>query len=372
MRVLEVISEAPPVHSGIATVAKELQNGLEALGHEVNVVSLQQIPRWCFGEVRISSMSIKLPWLLNEALNYDVVHLHGPVPTFSDVFLLGWNALPGPRPPLVYTHHSQIDLPKAGPLDEVYTSTHLALAKIADHITVTTPSYARIVARYLPHNHISVIPWGANRRFVYYGPKPDPFTVLFVGQMRPYKGVDLLLQALKDVKNVRVDVVGNGAWMKSYQRLATALGADHVTFHGRVSDERLAELFARAHVIVLPSRRMAEAFGIVLLEGMSAGCVPVASNLPGVRDVAGLAGLTFPVNDVEGLRDAILRLRDDRQLWRRLSEKGRVIARRFTWEATSQQFHALFTALQTERETLAVTPSRAYLPDFVFERVAVL
>ena len=51
---------------------------------------------------------------------------------------------------------------------------------------------------------------------------------------------------------------------------------------------------------MLPSVRM-ESFGIVLLEGMAAGCVAVASALPGPAEVVGDAGLDFPPGDVDAL-----------------------------------------------------------------------
>ena len=84
----------------------------------------------------------------------------------------------------------------------------------------------------------------------------------------------------------------------------------NVTFWGHVPDERLARLVRKAHVIDMPSVTRSEAFGIALLEGMAAGLVPVASYLPGVVDLVGGEGITFPSGDVRALRSVLSRLLD--------------------------------------------------------------
>lgn len=88
MRILLVISEAPPVRSGVARVADRLSQVLIGRGRQVDLLSLQDIPRYERGGIRLSSMPLKLPSLKERFLSYDLIHLHGPVPTFSDVFLV--------------------------------------------------------------------------------------------------------------------------------------------------------------------------------------------------------------------------------------------------------------------------------------------
>src|SRR5512137_2108638 len=111
VRILLVISEAPPIKSGIARVADKLSRGLKGRGHQVDILSLQDVPRVERGEIRLSSMPFRLSELRDRFRSYDVIHVHGPVPTFSDVFLLwGLHGLNLHRPKLVYTHHAPIDL----------------------------------------------------------------------------------------------------------------------------------------------------------------------------------------------------------------------------------------------------------------------
>jgi rhamnosyl/mannosyltransferase len=98
-------------------------------------------------------------------------------------------------------------------------------------------------------------------------------------------------------------------------------------------------------VILLPSRTRAEAFGIVLLEGMASGCVPVASSLPGVLEVVGTVGLTTKPGDEESVRSALLSLSRDPEEVERLRKAVVVWAESFTWERTVGEYESLFQRL---------------------------
>ena len=87
MRTLIVASEAPPIVSGISRCVDRLTVGLRARGHHVDVISSVQIPRMSLGEWRISSLLVHLPRIARRLDRYDVVNLHGPAPTMSDVAL---------------------------------------------------------------------------------------------------------------------------------------------------------------------------------------------------------------------------------------------------------------------------------------------
>ena len=89
MRILVIITEAPPIMSGVARVGEELALRLRAAGHAVDLLSSNEIPRIALGELRLSSMLWKGfgPAFLR-LREYDVIHIHGPAPTFSDVALL--------------------------------------------------------------------------------------------------------------------------------------------------------------------------------------------------------------------------------------------------------------------------------------------
>ena len=372
MKILLVISEAPPVKSGIARVADKLSRGLRAQGHHVDILSLQEVPRVEWGEIRLSSMPLKLPHLKERFREYDLIHLHGPVPTFSDVFLLwGLRGLGPTRPRLVYTYHAPIDL-RSFPLlflTQPYNKLQEWLARLADHVVVTTPAYRQRLSRYVPPQKLSVIPWGVDfERFVAPVEKPDPFTVVFLGQLRPYKGLPVLLEACAGLPDVRLWVIGNGHGAEAYRRRAAELALENVTFWGSLPDEAMIRRLHEAHVLVLPSLTRSEAFGIALLEGMAAGCVPVASHLPGVADVVGNEGFTFPAGDVQALREVLIRLRDDVPLRVHLASLAQAKARLYPWERVIFGYERVFNRLVTRPITVpsfspVEVPRRVELPE---------
>jgi rhamnosyl/mannosyltransferase len=156
--------------------------------------------------------------------------------------------------------------------------------------------------------------------------------VLFVGQMRPYKGVETLLAAAAGQPWLKLTLVGEGAELPRYRRLAQRLCVTNARFTGRLSDAELHRQYRLNDVVVLPSVTRAEAFGLVLLDGMAAGCVPVASDLPGVRDVAGPTGLVVPPADARALRAALRGLACDAALLERLAAASRRAAQALTWD----------------------------------------
>jgi glycosyltransferase involved in cell wall biosynthesis len=286
LRVLVITSEAPPIVSGISRSVDHLTTGLRGRGHHVDVLSSVQIPRLVLGEIRLSLLILFGPALARRLRKYDVVNLHGPVPTMSDVVLLLSRVMPASsRPRIVYTHHSALQIKGAEWLCGIYDRLHRRLSSRVD-LTVTTSRYYADLLGVPGSRPVRVVPWGVDLRAHRLRQRSGlrPLRVLFVGQMRPYKGVEALLAALCGEHGIELVLIGSGEHLSEYRLLANGLGGTNVHFLGRVSDEELLDHYDSSDVIVLPSITKAEAFGLVVLEGMAAGCVPVVSDLPGVRD----------------------------------------------------------------------------------------
>ncbi|HVM40808.1 MAG TPA: glycosyltransferase family 4 protein [Acidimicrobiia bacterium] len=363
MKVLLVASEAPPVVSGVARSVGRLADGLAELGHDVDVVSMADVPHWYVGEWRVSAFVATWPRLLRRIHRADVVNLHGPVPTMSDAFLALWRTVPkGRRPPLVYTHHCTIELDGLKTACRAYTRVHERLAHLADRIVVTTDSYQEILADG-GRTPVDVVPWGVDMPADHHRPllpRPGPLRVLCVGQMRPYKGMDRLVRATAGIPGIEATLVGGGSLEHELRRLAAHLGGGNITFAGRVHDDALPGLYAAHDVVALPSVTKLEAFGITLLEGMSAGCVPVASDLPGVRDVAGPTGILVPPGDIAALRRALLDLASEPRRLHALRDASRRRATTFAWDEVVDGYDAaLHTAAGIERTTIDLTRPHA-------------
>jgi glycosyltransferase involved in cell wall biosynthesis len=254
----------------------------------------------------------------------------------SDVFLaLGARR----RTPVVYVHHCPLAIRGVEKLCAVYNRIHRMLSGRAD-LTLTTSEYYAEWERRPGGPEVRVVSHGVDLR-----PRPlkarsdaGPLRVLFVGQMRGYKGVDRLIRAVGGRSEIELTLIGNGPQRAEFETLAADLGADNVRFLGRVSDEVLHDAYDRNDVVVLPSVTQAEAYGLVTLEGMAAGCVPVVSDLPGVRDLADGVGLVVPPRDVVALREALLGLAADGSRRKELGRLARRKAEGLTWDNCVDQY----------------------------------
>ena len=366
LSILLLASQLPPVTSGVARSVDRLRRGLEERGHRVDAVSALADRGLTFGEYRVHFIARRFARLSRFVAGYDVVGLHGPSPFCSELFLARI-ALARRRPAVVYTHHFQVMVEGAGRGRAVLGQAQVAvntaqesLARVADAVVVTSPTYAEIMAHAgVPGAH--VIPWGVDP--IDPGDRDDagrhddgPLRVLFVGQMRSYKGVPVLLDALDGLHGVQATLVGGGLEEAAYRDQADRLGLTNATFTGRVPHEELLAAYRSHDVIVLPSVNELEAFGMVLLEGMSAGLVPVSTDLPGLGDVVGDTGRVVPRRDPVALRAALASLAADPAERRRLSAAARRRAATFTWERTITDYEAVLSDAVGRRSIAAGVP----------------
>ena len=174
---------------------------------------------------------------------------------------------------------------------------------------------------------LEVIPMGADLqvRFVPDAAVPrSRHELLFVGRLVEKKGLSHLLDAMPQVlrshPETRLTIAGFGPLRGELENQARRLGIDgHVFFPGAVTQTELPSLYRRAAMVVAPFVRAAsgdqEGLPVVLMEAIGCGCPIVASDIPGVRDLAGedSEDTLVPPGDVPALAAAITRLLDDPQ-----------------------------------------------------------
>jgi glycogen synthase len=167
---------------------------------------------------------------------------------------------------------------------------------------------------------------------------PRDRDIIFVGRLVPDKGVDLLLRALSLLKEPRpsLTIVGAGPEKEKLRRLAGELDLG-ATFAGAKSGIELAETLNRHQLIAIPSR-WPEPFGVVALEGMACGCVPVASEQGGLRDAVGNCGLTFANGDVAQLAERLSQLLADSSLREKLRAAAPAHLQRFRASAVARGY----------------------------------
>jgi len=145
---------------------------------------------------------------------------------------------------------------------------------------------------------------------------------LFLGSMRKYKGLNFLLNALKDT-NLKCVVAGSGPELKKLKKLAKNLKLKNITFLGRVSDSEKASLIELCRAVVLPSHLRSEAFGVALLEGAMYKKPLISTELgtgTNYVNIDGETGLVVPAADADTLRKAMLLLDGDKDLSKNMGQ----------------------------------------------------
>ncbi len=177
--------------------------------------------------------------------------------------------------------------------------------------------------------------------------------LLFIGQLTPRKGYDLIVRALPRVLQqypaTRLQIVSglNPADRAAMETMARDLGVvEHVDFLGRVDDARLVNLYRSADLYVTPTRY--EGFGLTLLEAMAVGCPIVATDIPVVDEIIrhGENGYLVPYDDPAGLAAGIVHLLDDPALRLRLVAGGeRTLREQFDEELLVARIEQVFGEL---------------------------
>ncbi len=163
----------------------------------------------------------------------------------------------------------------------------------------------------------------------------------YVGRIKRYKRVDVLLKALKIVKEsvpgVRLRVAGSGDHLEALKDLAGRLGlAGRVDFMGFVTEQQKIEMLRQVHVVANPSSK--EGWGVTVIEANACGTPVVASNVPGLRDAVldGRTGLLVPYGDVETLARRLVEVLRDDAMRRGLTENALEWAGRFSWDTSAE------------------------------------
>lgn len=259
--------------------------------------------------------------------NCDVIHLHYPYPNLELYLIRNLEKVKDKK--IIITWHANIGKSRWSWAESALTLVTYNLLKRADKIVVTSPQLieeSNLLQKF--KDKTSVIPIGSDlpiektsKQF----PKNRKFSVLFVGKLRKYKGVDILLKSLVGL-DINCTIVGSGEEMTYLVGLSKKLELEKfVRFRGEVSDDVLKTLYASHDLFVLPSINEAEAFGIVQLEAMSYGMPVINTKLnSGVPHVSldNFSGLTVMPNNVQELKSALRTLSTNRLMYERLSSNA--------------------------------------------------
>jgi len=233
-----------------------------------------------------------------------------------------------------------------------------ALARAAALACISRATRDDLVARFpAAAAKACVIPLAADPALAAPPPPLDPAHgldgrpyVLAVGTLEPRKNLSRLIAAWSALPAAlreahALALVGPRGW-DDEDVLAAARAAD-VRLLGRVSEEQLHALYARATAFAYPS--LYEGFGLPVLEAMAAGAPVLTSDVSSLPEVAGDAALLVDPRDEGAIRAGLQRLLGDPNLRAELREAGRWQAAAFSWERTARETHALLAQIARTR-----------------------
>lgn len=326
MRVLHFYKTSfPDTMGGVEQVINQIAKGVSRHGIDVDVLSLTadrlartiEIDGYLAHRARLDLQIASTGFSASAFLRFsqlarkaDVIHYHFPWP-FMDVVHFATRM----GKPSVVTYHS--DIIRQQRLLRFYRPLRQRFLSSVDRIVATSPNYltsSDVLGQF--SDKVCVIPIGLDKA-TYPQPMPDkiahwqerlgPRFFLFVGVIRYYKGLHILIEAARGTE-FPIAIVGAGPIEQELKAQAAELGVHNIHFLGHLSDEDKVALLTLCYGVVFPSHLRSEAFGISLLEGAMYGKPMISSEIgTGTTfiNIGGETGLVVPPSDPVALRQAM-------------------------------------------------------------------
>lgn len=368
MRVLQVYrTYFPETQGGLEEVIRQTSLGTQALGATNRILTLSSRPaddpiKLPEGDVFQAKKHIEIAScgmsfsgfsLFGKLADWaDIIHYHHPWP-FADMLHL----LRRINKPTVLTYHS--DIVRQRLLSVAYSPLQKRFLGNMDRIICTSPNYfatSETLARF--QEKVEVIPIGLERD-AYPDPPAGALPIangrtldlqkpyfLFVGVLRYYKGLHILLDALKGGADYQVVIVGSGPTEKELKEQAATLGLTNVIFTGQVSDEQKVQLIQSSRGIVFPSYLRSEAFGVTLLEGAMFGRPLISTEVGSGTSHVNLhdvTGLVVAPGSARSLRRALDALYENPEKAERMGGQARLrYERLFTGKLMARRYYRIY------------------------------
>ncbi len=388
MRILIANDQHWPMKSGVATAARTMAQGLAALGHTVMVVAPSQTGRGYketdenYEITRIRSFGLPFRKNLRVSVTYDremrrildefqpdVVHVH----TQLTVGLGILRAAVQRHIPVVATNHVMPDnmiknikvlSPISRPISYFISEYGALLYRGAKHIVMPTQSALQLFNTTRIEAPVVAISNGINlERFqplkptdaIYKKfdiPRKDPI-ISWIGRLDEEKHINILIQALEllhwSEHKFHCVIVGAGNDEDNLHALVNTLKLnDKVTFTGLVSDEDLTQLHRVGDIFAVPSPTELQC--LAMLEAMASGkpVVAVDAGALGELCLTDDNGYLIPVDDVEAMAMALVKLLDNPKLRKTFGRRSLEIATRHDVKVVMPEFVALYEKVIAE------------------------
>lgn len=372
LRLLFLNYEYPPIGGGGGTTTHFLAENISAQGHHVYVLT-GGIPGH-YGKERLSDnlsveriattrsrpdastvpqmglyvahASLLLPARIRD-FKPDVIHVFFSFPTGA---VMGWARYFYPQPYVISLLGG--DVPGADPavdtLHKVLMPFTRALWKGAGAVVPNSQRLGELAANVVDMRY-PVIPNGVDLRIFH--PRrseraAQQLRYLFVGRLVEQKGLDILLNALAQVKNQlpewRLTVIGDGPKGPEYRRLAESAGIEElIQWKGWVDFSELPAIYREHDIFILPSRY--EGMPSVVIQAMACGCAVLATQVYGIDELVnqGINGYHVPLNSPGAFEEGLVQISNHPNL-ADMQQAAVEQAAHFGWDRIAQEYVDLY------------------------------
>jgi glycosyltransferase involved in cell wall biosynthesis len=345
-QVIRQICESTAKH-GVSSEVLTLSDSIKSFqfgSHQVHCAKTN----FEIASTRFSISAIKYFYQLSK--NADIIHYHFPWP-YMDFVHFATRV----HKPTVVTYHSDIIRQKV--LLHLYRPLERRFLKSVNCIVTTSPNYlatSSVLNQF--SKKVRVIPIGIDKslypvptkeRLDYWQNLFSGRFFLFVGVIRYYKGLNILLDAASGT-DYPVVIVGAGPIEKELKRKAHILGLKNIFFLGRLSEEDKIALLMLCYAVVFPSHLRSEAFGVSLLEGAMFGKPMISTEIgtgTSYVNLDGETGLVVPPSNTVAFRNAMRYLLENPDV---AGEMGRKAEARYWKLFTADRMALDYIDLYTE------------------------
>ena len=280
----------------------------------------------------------------------DLIHYHFPWP-FMDVVHFATRL----NKPTLVSYHSDIIRQKS--LLKLYRPLQHRFLASVDRIVAASPNYlasSEVLKNFSAK--VSVIPYGLDKtsypqpsaeRLQFWRERMGPKFFLFVGVLRYYKGLDVLMSASQGI-DYPIVIVGSGPLEQELKTQVARLGLHNIHFLGQLTDADKVALLMLCYGMVFPSHLRSEAFGVSLLEAAMYGKPMISCEIgTGTTfiNIDSETGLVVPPSDPAALRQALRYMWEQPEL---AAEMGRRAEARYWQHFTAERMVRSYVDLYQE------------------------
>lgn len=273
--------------------------------------------------------------------NYDILHTH-----YWLSGIIGMHIHNKLHIPWIHSFHTIERFKNTAP-NKSRIEIENEIIRKCDFVMSPTNKEASDLHHFFPKARIITVPHGVDTsRF-----KPSPnghSTLLFVGRVDAIKGLDLLIESLRLVKDrADINIIGGPSKNKeTYNNIRSYAQDLKVNFIGRVKHEHLTTYYRNAGIIVVPSYY--ESFGLVGLEAMASARPVIGFEDTGLSETVGSNAGILVKRNKQNLARAIIHLLDNQELRHKMGMAGRKKALLFSWQRITERYYQIYEEISKE------------------------